>query len=90
MRISSLIASLENVIVEKVAPATARGVKSLASGVASSVEKARAEQAAAQLAKLSSLDPREQAMIELRAEQIAIRNATVAALREELRKVKRS
>lgn len=90
MRFSSLIASLENVIVEKVAPSVARGTKAAVAGIASSIEKARAEQHAAAMAKISTLDPKEQALIELRAEQIAVKNATMNALREELRKVKRS
>lgn len=90
MRLSSFIASVEDFVTTRVAPSVARGVKSAASGIAQSVEKARAEQAASQLAKLTTLDPKEQALIEHRAEQIALKNATVAALREELRKVKRS
>lgn len=89
MRFSSAIAAIENFFINKAAPATAAASKKAVQGIARAVADAQAERNAAVMAGLLTRDPREIALIEERAIQIAQRNAKLAALRAEIAATKR-
>ena len=89
MRLSSLIAAAEGFVINKAAPAVAAASRKAVQGVARAAADAKAERNAAAMADLLTRDPREIALIEERAIQIAQRNAKLEALRAEIKATKR-
>lgn len=90
MRLSSLIASVENFVAKTAAPAVANAGRKATKAVAAAAADAAAERNAKVMSELLTRDPKEIAMIEERAMEIAVRRAKIEALHAELKAAKRS
>lgn len=89
MRLSSLIAAAEGFVINTAAPAVANAGRKAGKAIAAAAADAKAERSAKVMAELYTGDPREIALIEQRAADIAERRAKIEALRAELKAAKR-
>lgn len=90
MRISSLIAATENFFINTAGPSIAAAGRKATKAVAAAAADAREERNARTMAELLTRDPREIALIEQRALEIAERRAKIDALHAALKAAKRS